>query len=331
MHLEREKQNMISKKTVFILGAGASSEFKYPLGEKLREYIINNLEVKNAAVNEIAMVLAEDKFDVPDYESEIIEFAKKLKHDGSYSIDNFLERFKAKYLLIGKLAIAQILSKYEDTSIFFSNDNWYRHLHNIMKKDVASLDEYAQNQVSFVTFNYDRSLEYFLYTALISFHENANENTVTSVLNKIPIIHLYGKIDPLPFEPNMSNNGRPYGKGYTLSQFKSYKENIYIIFENIPGLLSKNFLQAHELMKNAERIYFLGFGFHPQNLDRLLPKNLDRKIFVQGTSLGVPDETKSAFFEKINRKQPINGVIDDNAQLINTTIYEFLTKNAKLD
>ena len=166
---------MIKKNTVFVLGAGASSDFGYPLGNKLRDKIIDVFSNDDTAIEELANALYKpsdkkvftdidpirgplskatgvDFSNTRDIKIKIKEFAKHLHDDVDYSIDIFLERFKNKYLTIGKMAIAYVLAKCENHDISFNNDNWYRCLYKKMKID-STFDTFNENKISFITFN----------------------------------------------------------------------------------------------------------------------------------------------------------------------------------
>lgn len=189
---------MIIKNSVFILGAGSSSDFGFPLGQNLRNEIINTFSNPNHQnVQNVAQAICEPfPNEFKDYIPTITKFAQKLHDDGDYSIDAFLERFQESFLVIGKLAIAQVLARHEiEGGISRTVDNWYRIVYSRMKKG-ASLDTFHQNKVAFINFNYDRSLEHFLYTSLLSFHEKIREEHVKDIISRIPIIHLYGQLDP---------------------------------------------------------------------------------------------------------------------------------------
>ena len=279
---------MIVNNTVFILGAGASADFGFPSGEELRQRIIQGFIATDSQtykdVESIAKALSvpdEDEFN--DYIKPINEFAYKLKHDAGYSIDAFLERFKESYLEIGKLAIASILAKCENQDIFYSSDNWYRIIYDRMKQG-ASIDTFPQNRVSFITFNYDRSLEQFLYNGLLNFHEKVTENYVRNIISQIPIVHIYGQLDPLPWQ---NPDGRSYNRHITLGQLKRYRENISIVFEKITETTNSNFQKAVALLEQADRVYILGFGFHADNFSRLKLAELTLRKKIMATSYGL--------------------------------------------
>ncbi|MFH1310469.1 MAG: hypothetical protein ABIH85_07330 [Candidatus Omnitrophota bacterium] len=315
---------MIDKETVFILGAGASADFNFPLGVELRNEIYEKLKSPNTHSEQIAKVFVDFPTDeASDYIPTINTFAKDLYYDGDYSIDAFLERFQKKYLDIGKLAIAQTLAKYEDEAHFFDRDNWYRVLHFKMKQK-ANVDSYAENKVSFITFNYDRSLEHFFYTALHSFDENIQTSQVIDIIDKIPIIHLYGQLDFLPWQ---SSDGRAYGAPCTNFQLRSYKKSIGIIFEDVSERINSNFQKAFELCEKAEKIYILGFGWHSKNIDRLRLTELD-PLKITGTSWGLGEleisEIKNRFKTTKRLAPAALGERVENIELLNIRIADFM-------
>jgi len=268
---------MINKNTVFILGAGASSEFGFPLGERLRQEVINTFIGNSQETESIAKVLTGNwPEDFKEYIKPINEFAYKLKHSVRYSIDDFLERYQKTYLSIGKLAIALVLTRYENHDLLFESDNWYRKIYDRMSEG-TNIETFSKNKVSFITFNYDRSLEHFLYITLTHSDEKITEERVKEIINQIPIIHIYGQLDLLPWQ---DAEGRPYGNPITLKQLKRYKDNINIIFENVTEKVNTNFQKAIDLLKQAEKIYILGFGFHPTNLTRLKLNEIKKRNIV---------------------------------------------------
>ena len=177
---------MIETPTVLILGAGASIPYEYHSGEKLIEEISKGILPQNSLFKLLIKL---------DYSKEFInKFKQTLRNSGSYSIDTFLENWP-KYNEIGKIAIAHILILAEwagkNSLIDFGNkDNWYRYLYKHL-----NCHSFEQNKIGIITFNYDKSLEQYLFTALNNSYEDLDENKCASKIRNIPIVHVHGKLD----------------------------------------------------------------------------------------------------------------------------------------
>ena len=72
------------------------------------------------------------------------------------------------------------------------NKDWYRFLVHRLVVGCKKSSDIFENSVTFVTFNYDMSLEYYLFQAL-SFNDIFNEADVETFLRE-RIVHVYGSI-----------------------------------------------------------------------------------------------------------------------------------------
>jgi len=183
---------MINQPTVFILGAGASIPYNYPSGKSLVEEIITGLSRPRSELYKLCIEL---EFQ----DQEITKFAEALYFSGDDSIDAFLERERNKeFIDLGKVLITLCLIQREHTKTLFSNppDSWYGDLVNELKSPVI---ENFKNEVSILTFNYDRSFDHYLYTAIKNSY-GLSEKECTSIVKRIPIIHLHGQIGKLPWQ-----------------------------------------------------------------------------------------------------------------------------------
>lgn len=247
---------MITLPTVLVLGAGASADYGFPSGRSLLLQICNSL----GAQEDVG--LKKTLLDLGFGRNEIGPFAMELRFSMQPSVDAFLEN-RPEYMEIGKAALAGCLIPYEDPGVLYQRAvklTWYEYLFNQMG---ASIDEFKSNQISFVTFNYDRSLEYFLFAALESSY-GIGEERVVELLSSIPIIHVYGQLG-LP--QYLSEDGRAYGPKLTQEAIKKCVAEIKIIPELADE--TEEFRQAHKLISKAERLCFLGFGYHRTNVLRL--------------------------------------------------------------
>lgn len=144
---------MITKTTVLILGAGASIDYGFPLGRGLRDLVCRVPGTAGASA------ITDAGYD-PE---ELNEFVDILRHSGYTSVDWFLED-RPEFISIGKAAIAAALIPFENPDRLFPPDapanHWYELLLNTMDSPRGS---FTENRLSIVTFNYDRSLEYYLF------------------------------------------------------------------------------------------------------------------------------------------------------------------------
>lgn len=271
---------MITRPTVLILGAGASIPLGFPSGEELVSHILTVLEKEDPARTikttlERAMgiegtpraILAQALQSLePDY--VIDNFREALFYSGRQSIDTFLEH-NPQFLTVGKMAIASVLVPLENEQTLFSaKPNWYKLLFNHLNTE---FDEFAENKLSILTYNYDRSLEQFLLTALRNAYQDMEDeyDRCWEQLSKIPIIHLHGVLGEFPHSgPDELNHlERMYDSHLTCRDLRVCAETIRVISEDVAD--QPQFQQAHDLLRNADVICFLGFGWDPTNLSRL--------------------------------------------------------------
>lgn len=248
---------MITTKTVFVLGAGASMPYGFPSGQTLVERIIAQGDDYGWLMNYgFALPLVK-------------EFVEQLFYSDCSSIDAFLEH-RTKFMEVGKTAIAFHLIRSEVHNAIFEAKNWYTLLFERMSGH--NLEAFANNNVGVITFNYDRSLEHYLFTALRNRYETTDDD-VKKVLSHIPIIHVHGRLGYLPWQDFApQNERREYEALLKKEAIQIAASGIKIISDNLDD--TAEFVQARDLMNKAERIGFLGFGYHPRNMERLkVPAN----------------------------------------------------------
>jgi hypothetical protein len=132
--------------------------------------------------------------------------------------------------------------------------NWMLYLYGRMSSD--SFDEFNANDVAFVTFNYDRSLEHFLCTSLANSYGRSIEDSAKE-LKEIPIIHLHGRLGYLPWE---DKNGRSFGDRTIDSRVVDMcVKEMRVVHEDITDR-DADFSEAKRLLKEAKRVYLMGFG-----------------------------------------------------------------------
>lgn len=293
---------MITRNTVFVLGAGAHCSYGFPSGEDLKNQIYKrarsdlNLKQEYSLVSLLGRGLAtSDEIE----KDNILAFAESLKNSGQPSIDAFLDanRHMPGYVAIGKALIAQVLCGYEESIKIFDDefdDDWLSYLFYQMLGGARTVDEFVSNKICFVTFNYDRTLERWLLTKIKNSF-GIEENRASEVLKRFPIKHVYGRLRS-PISGDDKKNK---------FQWVESLETLRLIYEAERG--SDEVSQARALVRAAEVVCLLGFGFHKENVDLIdLPIVVaNGKIVVHASRYGITNiewQRTRAFFPggKIN-------------------------------
>jgi len=266
---------MITKKTVLIIGAGASKPYGYPTGLELKNSILTYLESAKAREQLLHIFGFEDIF--------VTEFLEAFRLSGRNSIDQFLE-YRPGYMEIGKAVITMVLKEHEDLRSLFNSDDWYSILYNNALS--SPFESFHENQLSIITFNYDRSLETFLFTALKNSFNKTDEE-IYDKLKQIPILHIHGQMGFLPWENKKTS--RPYENTIDAESIKESSSKIKIIHE-AEIETDQTLKDAHNLLNEAGKVIFLGFGYNETNLRRLKIDELvlDRENII-GTSVGLTE------------------------------------------
>ncbi len=291
---------MIDKKTVFVLGAGASCPYGFPSGAQLRRQIC--LE-KRKYLHYLQTVepnptTRKDKWKVYNY------FADTFFKSSTESIDLFMAR-NPKLAETGKYIIAYQILTAESTSHFreeaIEEQDWYFHLYKrLVKRRIQgdTLPDLTDRGISFITFNYDRSLEHFLFDSLKHTFTEIPPYKVAAALKGLRIIHVYGRVAPLEWEDREKGIAyRPQINDRLLIRTANNIRTIYEEKEN-PELQ-----QAQGLLRRAEQIFFLGFGYAPENMEVLgLPEIIPPgNCRFYGTALGLNETEIKRIKDKIRK------------------------------
>lgn len=292
---------MITENTVFILGAGASKPYGFPTALELRKDIIRNFskQYHNKLIEDRRLSHSEKA----PIENDIKELIDTFKLSSTKSIDLFLSRNK-KYYGLGKAIIAFLIASYEVKSKFREEtskpeEDWYFEIFDILTREISDPEKltemFIQNKISFITFNYDRSFEHFLYTSLLNSFAT-KRNDIKGIMINLKIIHLYGQIDPLDWQVNYP--ALSYGNPDFFGRIDEFVKNIKIIFEE----RNPDVREARSLIKNAKNIFFLGFGFADENLAALeFSSLLNKQHHIYGTGLGLTESERRKIISKLIR------------------------------
>lgn len=265
---------MIKRQTVFVLGAGAHVPYDFPDGAGLIAKLLSGIPLrfnKPADLGNLSLGIYNNQADVTP--QSMTEFRTALNMGGHTSIDSFLATHLSRpgFVTIGKLGVAYQLLPLEfrhEWARADINGDWITFLFQSMLHGcLESVDKFVeQNKVSFVTFNYDRTLEDFFCTRL-SHTYNLTAEVAWQKAKRFSFVHVYGSLgefDPKVINPqNRANRRAPL----TPSQVVDAASSIRMMYEDRKEHSAVG--QAMELITSAECVCFLGFGFDPDNIARL--------------------------------------------------------------
>jgi hypothetical protein len=282
---------MFRVSTVFVIGAGAGVDVGMPLGDQLSRMIGEKLRITSEGgqqtggdsliMEAIRKHAATNKKDAKLYCRVAFSVAGGIAY--SRSIDSYLHAHKDNKPLqvCGKLAIARTILEHEKDSALAVqkgrefrnatkvNNSWLVAFMNSLQDRIVvseSLEDIFKH-LTIVNFNYDRCVEHFLFHAMQAWSLK-NEQEVAELMKGLNIYHPYGSVGDLPWQ---SGEGIEFGAevdefGRLLlkssSRIRTFNEEIKdrTKIEEIRNAISV-----------ANRVIFLGFHFHQQNMDLIKP------------------------------------------------------------
>jgi len=316
-------------RTVFVIGAGANVEIGMPSGEELKTKIANILDFtsrKDGRLNGDKTVYHALEMRASGQHGHIVSYVPEKLLDVainiseampvSISIDNFIEAHKGDHEIAfcGKLAIVKAILAAEAKCITPMDDllknSWYPLFFQKITEG-CHVDELPArlNDISFIIFNYDRCFEFFMYTALKRYYNIGHERAMEFV-QKLHINHPYGTVGDL-----WKNNGRlTFGISPDFNELIPLTEKIKTFSESVDQS-QKSSERIQYLVERADRIIFLGFAYHEQNLDLLFNHYgklyvmdgvpLSDKITCYGTGYGISGKDLSYLHEMIIAKHDL--------------------------
>lgn len=288
------------KEITFVVGAGASSEYGLPVGDKLKKDIVAALRPRSPGGNVqdqelyYAMVnLARADTDSPNNIQSYINAVDHISHSLvlSPSIDNFINSHQGdrRVEIVGKLGIAKCILDSERNSslslklernpdpyspqikprLNFNDfaDTWMVALFMILNQDCRFQNLKANlSKIALVIFNYDRCVEQFLFEAIKSFYR-VGEAEAKDALSTLHIYHPYGVIGSLPWQ---AGDHIPFGARSDSHVLERAAGNIKTFSES-NAVNDSDTREIRGLIAGSKSLVFLGFGFIPLNMRLLQP------------------------------------------------------------
>ena len=287
---------------VFIIGAGCSVPYGFPTGamlmQKLKDfnYGDSNLDSQSFRSPSYLFDLYQELFgkyqrysrlidigkpqSVLDIEARtsnkiretVVPFAKSIRNSMMVSTDEFLKnRLNQEKLAeadFGKRLIArEILIAERESEISYTrgserkkkerwlgNIDWIQHF--LSRIDQQTNWEEILKQTVFLTFNYDRILEYCIFLYLTSDKQYADADA-HAFISEMQIYHVngfIGSLDEIPF--GVVENG----------MYQEIAKRMATVWEKRQNRDESEKEKYQGFLRNAQRVYFLGFSYIPDNL-----------------------------------------------------------------
>lgn len=321
------------------LGFPSGEELRRRVLEQIEKDLkaINNLKATSRFCNEVANLLPMNRDKLKEHLNCIagaLQFSPSVDHCLAQTADESKDRYEyahvatalIKAIILFEIAEHQAIrmqSEEEKIKKWFSitkkeqdkqkeNErlwNWYADLWFLMNQGLKTPSAeifWQKNDVHFITFNYDSSLESFLYRAYVSTYvpDDTDAKEFLRIL-KERILHVYGEVIIPPwqyFTNKNSNDILSYHEREGLNQDNRIAtcfrdRNNIKTFDDRNADNNQHEVFNHNIEIDSKiqhaRIYILGSSLNFENMNILFPKRNDSERLhintICGTRLGISD------------------------------------------
>lgn len=109
----------------------------------------------------------------------------------------------------------------------------------------------------------------------------------SALVSTIPLIHLHGALGSLA--------ERQYGPELTAHGVHTSVKAMKIVHEEV----TDTYAQAIDLIQGSQQVCFLGFGYHPINVERLRVRKWGQQLKLYGTCLGFTIAERTAIHQRL--------------------------------
>ena len=298
---------MITTPTTFVVGAGASIDYRLPASVHLRQ-AAHNLNPEQPAYQ----LILKAKLCTPKQLNEILE---DLRNQGTSSIDEFLFARQGSEITmkVGRALIAVLLGNHfhevrSPDALGAETTDWLGYIINKMQSGAPDCDAFVQGntEVRFVTFNFDSIIEDRFEKAIHNLYRGTAETELQSAVDAIhrQIIHVHGRLTPPPTR-RLTFHVFDHPDEW-LHWLQSARSEVHVVMDQIERSTLDH---AQNAVKLSGILCFLGFAYASDNLQKLdLPKAYDRGVggkpaarWIYGTAFDMrPGETTP-----VRHKMPI--------------------------
>jgi len=335
---------MFRAKTVLVIGAGASVEVGLPVGEGLLNKIAELTHIKfdpyrqtsgdHVIVDALKGILNEGR-DVKLL-NEHLHAAWQLGESAkqALSIDNVIDALEdSRIELVGKLGIVRAILLAESSSHYFRHLNndlgkidiskfsetWYSSFTKILteNKKKSEIKDIFSN-IEIINFNYDRCLEHYLPFSLSSYY-GVDQGVIREAMQSLIIHRPYGVSGRLPWQAGAAP-AVAFGAG-NADQLAEAAKQIRTFTERIEeGTQLKAMRTA---IANADRIVFLGFAFHRQNVE-LLAQQVQTHAEIVATTFKISKSDKAIIRSELDKAFDIHDLLNEQrVELADMTCQQF--------
>ncbi|WP_156363171.1 hypothetical protein [Brevundimonas sp. Leaf168] len=266
---------MLRPSTTFVLGAAFSADLGLPLGEGLKLKLVEVLPKNHGEGGNEKLRWLLGQHGNPEW----FDASRTLRAALPYaaSIDNLVEHHQHDHVLVqvAKWSIACAIALEEQRSAIGSkpagraleagNSSVYHQLFRLIVAGVSrrNLDE-AFKRLQVITFNYDRTLEAFLVRALAA-HSGLSTEAAEEVVSHATILHAYGALG----QDENGNAPRQFTEVQSSDGIEQLARGIRTFSEKVQS--GESDLLRH-IVRDSERLIFLGCAYHKQNLNLIAPQ-----------------------------------------------------------
>lgn len=214
------------------------------------------------------------------------------------SLDALLEH-RRDIQQVGKMFMASTIleSEQKAANTFNTPGDWFQYLFSRMAEGCQSIDQFLKlNNVTFVTYNFDRLIEAKLIDGVQAQYGDRIKN-LTDFFGQIPVIHLHGSLGPLVLRKHrpvlgLNNFNQPLDELDDIEELMTdplleAAKSIQIVSEAKPD--TEGFIAARKAVDIAAQLFFLGFGFGKDNVHRLLQGLKPAQRQISATRMGMTD------------------------------------------
>jgi hypothetical protein len=300
---------MFDRKTVLILGAGASAEFSMPVGSELITQITDTLQFQPGRGDPRFRGRIHEDLDTK-HAARLVAAAPGLaslmsRFDSMDEVLHFLSG-EPDALELGKIGIAYHILKAERSSAVYGmlsgdrdavsqcDSTWASRFLRIALSGSRRNDFRTVFQnVTVIDFNYDRIVPQYLHSGLQRLYKYS-EDEATESLSGLRILRPYGFLGPLEWQTD--NMALPLGYERapllrTASRLRTFTEE-----RNDPEIH-----QIKQAVADARAVLVLGFGFHNQNIEIISVGRAQLTIPCFMTVMGINTANHSAVALRMQR------------------------------